>query len=234
MSRFTEYELEKKELTPISGYWAFPLVSLDEALKPFIATIYQLERSITEAKEHCCKSFEHGLTLDESAAVFLYTMEAGDSSVYRALNKTLREEDRNKVKPWFPFIKLFDNAVNKLPTIKGNIWRGVCDDVGKFYREGELLTWWSISSCSLSVNTVKSFINHNQNATLFMIEAVYGKNLEGYTNYPNEKEIILKLGTKLRVKNDTLKHGTLHIVQLEEITHNQPETLVTSSKFFRV
>lgn len=228
MNRFTEYELESKELTPIVGYWAYRLVPLEEALAPFMTEINELRRSISEARKHCHYPSEHGLTREESAALFLYTMEAGDFSFYRFLNTVLRQEDRNRVKPWFPFLKLFDTAINKLPIVKGNIWRGVCSDVGKFYKDNETLTWWNVSSCSLSTAVVESFLSSDKKSTLFMIEAVNGRNLAGYTAFPNEKEVILNLGTKLRVKSNALKYGNLQLVHLIEIDNNGDEEYASS------
>ena len=35
INRFTEFAHQGKTLTPIAGYWRYPLVSLNEALKPF-------------------------------------------------------------------------------------------------------------------------------------------------------------------------------------------------------
>ena len=43
MSRFIEFDEKEKALTPISGYWAYPLVSLNEALKPLLSEINGLQ-----------------------------------------------------------------------------------------------------------------------------------------------------------------------------------------------
>jgi hypothetical protein len=225
MSRFTEFDLDKKQLTPISGYWFYPLVSLEQALAPILPQIDQLDRSIKEAKKHCHYPSEHGLTRDESAAVLLYTMEGGENSFYRVLNQALREEDRRKLKPWFAYLKLFDTALGKLPTMKACVWRGMSGDVRKNYEENELFTWWSVSSCSSSIKVVQHFLGSDKNSTLFMIEAVNGKNLAGYTIYPNEKELILRVGTQLHVKSNALQHGSLHVVHLAEVDYNSHEQL---------
>ncbi|CAF3806419.1 unnamed protein product, partial [Rotaria sp. Silwood1] len=150
MNRFTEFQLENNKLTPIAGYWSYRLVSLEEALHPFLSEINELERSIKEVKKYCTYPSEHNLTRDESAALLLYTMEADDQSFYLKLNEILRKEDRNELKPWFPFLKLFDTALNKLPTIKGIVWRAVPGNVVTDYKKDQVLTWWTISSCSVS------------------------------------------------------------------------------------
>ena len=60
-----------------------------------------------------------------------------------------------------------------------------------------------------------------------MIEAVIGRDVTGYTNFPSESEVLLGLGTQLRVKDDALQHlGGLIIVHLMEITdHHDIEPL---------
>ncbi|CAF3407368.1 unnamed protein product [Rotaria socialis] len=221
MNRFTEFKIENKKLKPIAGYWAYRLVSLEEALKSFSTLINELPRSIKEAKKHCNYPSEHNLTRDESAALLLYTMEAGEYSFYRELNEILRKEDRNEVKPWFGYLKLFDTALNKLPMVKGNVWRAVPGNVAQGYKKNQVLTWWSISSCSTSADVVKAFLKPNEESTLFMIEAVNGRNISGYTMYPDEQEIILGIGTQLRVKDIGFQHGNLCLVHLQEIDDNE-------------
>ena len=76
-------------------------------------------------------------------------------------------------------MKLFDTALEKLSTVKEVTWRGVSLDVGKIYSENQLITWWSINSCSSSVNVIKAFVENTQNSTLFLIEATNGKKIRG-------------------------------------------------------
>ncbi|CAM4756323.1 unnamed protein product [Rotaria magnacalcarata] len=217
MNRFTEFELENHELKPIAGYWAYDLVSLEESLEGFLPKINELKRTIKEAKKYCTQPSPHNLTRDESAALFLYTMEAGDHSFYRLLNQVLRKENRNEVIPWFSYLKLFDTALRKLPKVKGNIWRAVAGNVTSGYTVNKTVTWWTVSSCSTSADVVKAFLKPDQEATLFMIEAVAGRNLAGYTMYPDEHEVILEFGTQLLVKNIGFQHGNLRLVHLIEI-----------------
>jgi hypothetical protein len=221
INRFTGCDLDKKDLSPVAGYWAYPLLPLEQTLGPLLSQIEQLDRSIEEARKHCRFPTEHGLTRDESASIFLYTMEAGDYSFYRLLNKALQDEDRQKLKPWFSYLKLFDTALNKLPTIKGNLWRSMVTDISNYYNENEVFTWWSVNSCSSSINVVQSFLRPDGRNTLFVIEAINGKDIAGYTIYPKEKEVILRLGARLRAKGESLKYGSLQVVQLEEVESNE-------------
>ncbi|CAF5100969.1 unnamed protein product, partial [Rotaria sp. Silwood1] len=56
-------------------------------------------------------------------------MEWGDTSLYRVLNRALRSENRQALKVWFSYLKLFDIALDKLPTVKEPVWRGVRLDI---------------------------------------------------------------------------------------------------------
>ncbi|CAF4918290.1 unnamed protein product [Rotaria sp. Silwood1] len=150
-------------------------------------------------------------------------MEAGDHSFYRVLNQVLRKENRKEAIPWFSYLKLFDTALKKLPKRKGNIWRAVPGNVASEYKPNQVLIWWTISSCSTSADVVKAFLKPNQEATLFMIEAINGRDLGGYTMFPNENEVILGVGTELRVKNVGFAHNNLHLVVLEEIVDDDDD-----------
>ncbi|CAF3627266.1 unnamed protein product [Adineta steineri] len=228
-SRFTDCYSEKQS-GPIGGYWKYPLLSLKDALVPVLSKIDGLDRDIKEAYEYCHFPSEHGLTKDEAAAIFLYTLEAGEYSFYVALNRALRDEERKKITPWFSYLKLFDTALEKLPTVKGCIWRGVPRNVSQDYVMGDVKIWWSVNSCSSVIKVVEDFLNSNDDSTLFMIEAANGKDLTGYTNFPHEEEVLLKMGTKLRVKSNAMKHGKLHLIHLVEIgNNNQAEIPATTA-----
>lgn len=126
-SRFvdTSAASDDKKLGPVYGYQSQPLVSLEEALEPIQSQIDALAEYIEVAKGHCHYPNEHSLTIDESAAIFLYTMDWDEQSLYRVLNTALRSADRRSLKPWFKFLKLFNTALGKFPVVKQNVWRGI-------------------------------------------------------------------------------------------------------------
>jgi hypothetical protein len=230
MSRFTASYGEEKQLTPISGCWAFSLVSLEKSLESVAPQIPELKRSIKDAKKHCHYPSEHDLTRDESVAISLYTMEAGEHSFNLVVNEVLQNENRRLVTPWFLFLKLFNTALKKLPTVKGYIWRGISGDSRDLYKMGDTIIWWHFSSCSSELNVVQNFLKSEQKSTLFMIETLNGISLEGYTQYPNESEILLPMGTKLRVKGKGIKHGELNVIHLVEIDSDDEENNLPISK----
>ncbi|CAF3876619.1 unnamed protein product [Adineta steineri] len=229
MNRFGDIDVSFKRLPPVYGYHSEELVSIEKALEPIESQIRELSRYIKIAKQHCHFPSEHGLTKDQSAAVYIYTMEWGETTLYRVLNKALRSENRQALNIWFPYLKLFDTALDKLPTVKEILWRGVALDIGKNYTKNQLVTWWSVNSCSSSANVIKNFLGNDQHSTLFLIEGINGKKISDYTEYKDEDEIILRMGTQFRVKSNTLEQSNgSHIVHLVEIDDNDDEPLAST------
>lgn len=108
----------KRLLASISGYEQVDVKSLDDACQP-IESLFeqqQFKSNIALAKINSTAP-EDALTSDESAAIYLYTLEwdVHEHSLYVLLNQTLRLSDRTKLKPWFKYLKLFLTALFKLP-----------------------------------------------------------------------------------------------------------------------
>ncbi|CAF1301990.1 unnamed protein product, partial [Rotaria sordida] len=226
MNRFGDIDVSFKRLPPVYGYHAEKLVPIEKALEPIEPQIDELPHFIKIAKRYCHFPSEHGLTHDQSAAIYIYTMEWGETTLYRVLNDALRSENRKALKIWFPYLKLFDTALDKFPTVKEVVWRGVPIDIGKDFTKDQIVTWWSVNSCSSSVNVIESFLGNGKNATLFSIETINGKRISGYTEHEYEDEVILRMGTEFRVKANTLNHPNgSHVVHLIEIDDNNAQPL---------
>jgi hypothetical protein len=218
--RFTDVDLVNKRLPACYGYITWKLLPLEQAVTDLRDFLPEINRFVKMAKKHCTFPNEHKLEKDEAATVYLYTMEMSDDAcVYRILNQTLRVEDRSKVRPWFPYLKLLDSAMSKLPKFKGIVWRGVNKDVSTAFKKGQKITWWSVSSCSKSVDIISAFLDKAPQSTLFNIECSTGKCIAEYTCYPSEDEVILMPGTTFEVVSNPLHHhGGLHFIHLKEIT----------------
>ncbi|CAM2711041.1 unnamed protein product [Rotaria socialis] len=222
MSRFMYIEQKTIRLPPVHGYRTHPLLPLRQALDPIISQIDKLEKSITVAKSECHFPSEHGLTREESAAIYLYTMEWDEQSLYKVLNATLRDQNRSLLIPWHGYLKLFDTALKKLPSRQMNVWRGIKGEVSKKYEENDEETWWYFSSCSSSLKVVKEFLGPV--STLFMIEVKNGKDISAYSSIQNEKEIILSLGTRVKV-GDALNHDSMNVIHFRELENDDVEEL---------
>ncbi|CAF4364089.1 unnamed protein product [Rotaria socialis] len=183
------------DITP-SHYFYFDKLLIRLSLKK-----NQLDAIIKVAKSECHFSSEHGLIREESTSVYLYTMEWGDESLYRFLNKALRNKDRSALKPWVGYLKLLHTTLKKLPSVSKNLWRGPDSDV---------------DSCASNVKVVKDFLGSVP--TLFMVEANNGKEISAYSNFPDEDDVILISGIRIRVVDDSLNHETFNLIHLMELT----------------
>ncbi|CAF2674566.1 unnamed protein product [Rotaria sp. Silwood2] len=223
--RFTNVEFENKHLPACFGYITWKILSLEEAMVDLHDLLPKINRFVNLAKKYCTFPNEHNLTKDEAATIYLYTMEMSDDAcVYRLLNQALIADDRSQVRPWFAYLKLLDSAASKLPKFKGCAWRGINKDVSQTFKKGQIITWWSVSSCSTSVDVISSFLGKTSQSTLFNIECSNGHSIAAYTCYPNENEVILMPGTMFEVVSDPLHHhGGLHIIHLKEILDDHGE-----------
>ena len=204
-------ELSEASLSPIHGYERLPILTLEEATENIIPLVPGLVNYVLTAKEDCNRNTTL-LTWDESAAIYLYSMP---TTFFSCLNDKLRSKDRYAIKAWFAFLKLFISALEKLPSVRKTVWRGVPDDIGSDFDDGEVHIWWSINSCSADMAVVKQYLDNN--STIFAIEASHGKDISKYSMFSLEKEILLMPGTRLRAKSHSVNfEDRFFLVHLEE------------------
>lgn len=221
MSRYCDFDHSNGKVAPVHGYTDQSLSSLEKALDPVLNKIQRLNHQINVAKRHCCSASEYGLTQNESAAIYIHTMESGEQSISCILNKALRSSDPNNVKPWFKYMKLFSTGLLKLPLYSGNVWRGDSGHVSRHYKKGQKFIWWAITSCSTSLDVINDLMGDK--ATIFLIEVINGRNVTGYTCQRQEDEVILLPGTSLCVVNIYNTRSGMHIIQLKEISEDHQE-----------
>ncbi|CAF5159237.1 unnamed protein product, partial [Rotaria magnacalcarata] len=114
-------------LMPIEGYQKKPIVSLEEAVEPIVEYVPDVKRKVYVAKMKCAELSPGELSIDEAASITLYSMEwqPQNECLYHVLNTTLRDEKREKLKPWFLFLRLILTALAQLPSITRTVYRGV-------------------------------------------------------------------------------------------------------------
>ncbi|CAF2135328.1 unnamed protein product [Rotaria magnacalcarata] len=207
-------------LPPIGGYEKMPLVSLEEAVAPLESLLPSIQQYVYAAKQRC-QAPADGLSLDESAAIMLYTMvwEPLDECLYVALNAVLRSQQRSFLKPWFLFLKLFLTALNRLPfTSRCNVYRWTELDLHLQYTKGKTVIWWGFSSCTASVADLESkrVLGKLGPRTLFSIECFSGKDIRKHSYNPSDDEILLCPGTQFEIVSCIDARADLHIIQLKE------------------
>lgn len=221
-SRYSDIgNLPDQTLLPIEGYNNEPLTSLEDAIRPVRHFLGNSDVTIIVAKQNAKK--RHGiLSIDESAAIQLYTMETLplERCLYFVLNKTLRSENRRELMPWFRYLKLLMTALWKLPSVKRTVWRGIKDvDLSDKYQEGQCYTWWNLSSCTETLNLMQrsQFLGNDGLRTLFNIDCITGKEIKEHSYVHTENEILLPPATHFKVLGKINPAPNLHIIHVRQI-----------------
>ena len=218
-NRFTSSSLSEQAVannSPIYGYQHLPVPTLEEAVEKIPNLVPYMTRYVDDAKKKCNRS-SNLLTIDESAAIYLYTMSG---PLFNCLNTTLRSENRHALKPWFYFLKLFLDALEKLSSTSDTVWRGVnYDDTLTFVDNSEYI-WWGVNSCSMNARAVQLFLG--ETGTLFAIHTIHGKNISEFSAFPEEQEVILMPGTQVRAKSESLNFlDSFFLIHLEQVTRQK-------------
>jgi hypothetical protein len=204
-------ELQETNRNPISGYEKLLVLTLEDAVEKIVSLVPEVKNYVLTAKNEC-NHHSTLLTRDESAAIYLYSMPI---SFFGRLNETLRAENRQALKPWFAFLKLFINALEKLPSIKTTVWRGVSGNVGSIFADGRERIWWGVNSCSKDLRVVEQRLGDV--GTVFAIDAIHGKDISAFSTFSEEQEIVLMPGTHVRPKCQSLSFDDrFFLIHLEE------------------
>lgn len=148
------------------------------------------------------------------AAIFLYT----GNSIYRELNRCLRTEWKS-VPKYFPYLRLYSQTMDAMPTRKVTLWRGIAADLWDEYQVGKTITWWSISSCTASKGVAENFMNQlggGTAATFLTLHTATACDISKLSFFPHEQESLLRPGTKLRVIKRH-KVGKVAHIEMQEV-----------------
>jgi hypothetical protein len=202
------------------------LYSLEDTLKNLVSKVPQLDLYTKYSKKNCNKTGEYKVSNEESAAIYLYTIEFPDGvkSFYLYLNEAARNESDIIFRLYFQYMCLLISGLKKFPSIPVVVWRGFKHDATNEYKGNETFIWRGVSSCSRDPQTVidKGFFGPPGSRTMFRINAKNGKHIAAFSMFEKEHEIVLLPGTRFRVtreaKNETV--GTLKdvpVIDLEEL-----------------
>ena len=212
----------KTELGPVIGYAEEPISSLAEACAPLDDLLHDITFYIQMAINETPEKPPDGLTIDESAAIRLYTIEweKPHYSLYSMLNYTLKNSPRDELRPYFRYLKLFLTALAKLPCVPPTtVWRGVTKDLSAEFPRGTLITWWAFSSCTTELTVLENnmYLGTTGERTLFSVEAINGRTIRAHSHFITEDEILLLPGTHMEVQSLFSPASDLHIVHLKQI-----------------
>ena len=172
-----------------------------------------------------------GLTPEDVAAIYCYTYEwdskkFGDyESPYRKLNNSLSIDRSNaSLKKTRGFLFLLLQSLRKLPRytpVNGVLYRGIRVHVQtemdpeypkrKPYAAGNEKVWWTFTSTTEDLETTEAFIGENE-GTLFAISGKpWGYDISLFSDYPDEKEILLEPERKLKITGVTRDENVISV-----------------------
>ena len=153
--------------------------ALTEALRPLFSRIADLQSFIELATTLCHHPSENDLTRDESAAIYLYTMEWDGRRLDERLAKDLRNRRGAKFQRWIGFLKLLDSALIKLPSVRTTVWF-----------DGETLAWWFPLRCTSDPQRTSP--------TTHRIEALNAKRITQYSSHQDEEQFFIRMATRMQ------------------------------------
>jgi hypothetical protein len=215
------------------GYAEEPLLPLFEACAPLTNILHNLSFYVQMALNETLEQPPDGLTVDESAAIRLYTIEwdSPHRSLYSMLNHTLKYDDRENLRPYFKYLKLFVTALVKLPCVPQlTVWRGVTKNLSADFPPGTRVTWWAFSSCTTQLTVLENnmYLGNTGNRTLFSVEAINGRTIRAHSHFVTEDEILLLPGTHMIVQSQLSPAPDLHIIHLKQV---KPEQMLLQPPF---
>jgi hypothetical protein len=214
------------DLGPIVGYADEPLLPLSKACSPLNNILHDLSFYVHMALEETLERPPDELTVDESAAIRLYTIEWArpHRSLYSMLNHTLKKDSRENLRPYFKYLKLLVTALAKLPCVPQlTVWRGVAKDSSEEFPPGTSVTWWGFSSCTTKLTVLENsmYLGHTGNRTLFSVETINGRIIRDHSHFVTEDEILLLPGTHMTVQSQFSPAPDLHIIHLKQVRPDQ-------------
>lgn len=210
---------EKPDAMPaIEGVMATPRMDFAEALRAAEKAVPGLASAMSAAQAYAKRAMAEkrslGLDEHEVAAVHVYTMA---SAFYRQLNAALRDRDRAKARPFYPFLRLFLDAVARLPGSADPLWRGVGTDLRAQYPDGAEVVWWGVSSCTPKKSVATGFLGSSGARTLFEVRPRGAVCIQKLSAFVGEEEYIIAPGTRFRVRSAQVAKDKLCTVVLDEI-----------------
>jgi hypothetical protein len=223
----------RADADPIVEYAEVPLLPLSKACAPLTNILHDLSFYIQMALDKTSEQPADGLTVDESAAICLYTIEwdRPHRSLYSMLNHALKKDDRADLQPYFKYLKLFLTAVVKLPCLPPlTIWRGVTKNASAEFSPDTSVTWWAFSSCTVSLPVLENnmYLGNTGDRTLFSVEAINSRAVRSHSYFNAEDEILLLPGTRMVVQSQFSPAPDLHIIHLKQVV---PEAVLLKPPF---
>ncbi len=127
----------------LDSYQDQSITSVHMATQKLIGLIPNISADLSIAKGQGRKVPMDNMSEDESAAIYLYTMNgiSTNQSLYEGLNSALRAKNQDFIGPYVPYLKLLTTALSKLDSIPQVVYRGINADLSEKYPIGKTFVW---------------------------------------------------------------------------------------------
>lgn len=205
--------------------------TLEEALRIMeYENSVDLARMFIERGNEKLRNFKaSGLTAEDIGVILCYTFEwdkkrfSASESPYRKLNSSLSvNRSSTALRKTRSFLYLMLRVLRKLPRFIPEdhiLYRGikVCvqtETDPEFpdrlpYAPGNVKTWWAFTSTTESLGVVRKFIKRSEGTIFTLSGEVWGYNISIFSDFPEEKEILLEPERRLRVESMSMDKGTV-------------------------
>eukprot|EP00759_Apiculatamorpha_spiralis_P037767 PhF_6_TR37485/c0_g1_i3/m.55277 len=151
---------------------------------------------------------------EDKKAIHAYTLESplcydGNRSMRQITGQARnpfespQDSDRLFTESLWGYEKYLHEAMMSLPDESSTVFRAVNFNVSSnLYETGKIVTWNQPSSTSSDPRVVKRFLGSSGDVvkgTIFIIHVKHGKSISAYSQYKDEKEVLLYPNTQLRV-----------------------------------
>ncbi|RHZ13781.1 hypothetical protein DYB26_003371 [Aphanomyces astaci] len=128
-----------------------------------------------------------------------------------------RSENRTAIRKYFNYLRVFLEAMCRMPQKEQTLWRGVSVDLFDAYEPGKVITWWGVSSCTSDENVARNFMRScGGSCTLLRVRCKTAMDISVLSMFPGEKECLLAPGTQLKVVKRT-RNGNIAEIEVEEV-----------------
>ena len=186
------------------------------------AVIEECKKRMTTTKKSTGKL--EGFTKEDAAALAMYTYEFStggfEKNPYRIISKCLIERNFNSLQSASGLLYIVMTALRKLPRVTGTtLYRGLRCEVSTdndHYHKGNIITWPALSSTSPDMKATKAFLAKGSKTgkatgTLFIIENGWGYDIQPYSLFPEEAEVLLEPERQFKVASVAQEEGLVVI-----------------------
>jgi hypothetical protein len=117
---------------------------------------------------------------------------------------------------WGVYVHFTLQALNKLPDFEGDVYRGYPDKETALsqYKKGRPIQWGAFTSATTSLSAAKQFSHGKSGGVIFKISVTSGKDINAYSFFPAEGEILLSPNHRFFVFSEPYEEDGFTMINL--------------------